>query len=210
MVLRSLLWSVSVHIVLVTGLLALGWAPGNVVLLLWLDAVTTVIAAVVQARTAGGHGLPPNIRRFLFWALPLLVILLLICSALGFMLGVDFGVAQWFLPALLLIAARGAELITGWFNSGESLTTLPEDPLTQVLPRLLSVIALGLMAFVVANGHLTSRSSTGSGSGQSMLDRIAEVVDLVGISINPGQVLVFMLVMARVVTDAFWINRRSL
>lgn len=208
MVLRSLLWLVAVHIVLVTGLLALGWAPGNVVLLLWLDAVITVIAAVVQARTAGGRGLPPNIRRFLFRALPLLVILLLICSALAIILGVDFGVAQWFLPALLLIAARGAELITGWFNSGECQTTLPEDPLTQVLPRLLSVIALGLMAFVVANGHLTSRSSTGS--DQSMLDRIAEVVDLVGISVNPGQVLVFMLVMARVVTDAFWINRKSL
>ncbi len=207
MVLRSLGWSIAVHIVLVTGLLALGWAPGNVVLLLWLDAVTTVIAAVVQARTAGGHGLPPNIRRFLFWALPLLVILLLICSVLAIMLGIDFGVAQWFLPAFLLIAARGAELVTGWFNSGESLTTLPGDPLTQVLPRLMSVIALGLMAFVVANGHLTSRSSTGS--GQSMLDRIAEVLDLVGISINAGQVLVFMLVMARVVTDAFWINRRS-
>ena len=203
-------WVLATNLLVLAGVIAWGWPPGNVFLLFWIEnavlgAVTAVRIATAQGPAAQPPG-PKSILRFPRWGrVAFFVVHYGIFAAVHLVfvgpIAVGAGVSWSFwalgLPAVLIGLRYAVDLAGGWFAGRQRFETDAEQAFWSPYPRLIVLHVATLLGFALA----MPPGGAGQASWLAALAPVRAWFDALGYPISDGAVLVALLMMLKTIAD---------
>lgn len=203
-------WVLATNLLLLAGVVAWGWPPGNVFLLFWAENVILGVITVVRILTARGVPAEPvgdrSVERWPPWGQALFFSFhygLFALVHLGFVTvvamrtGVEWGFWMLGFPILLVALRYVVDLATVWFLGGRRDTVSPGQAFAWPYPRL---IVLHLATLI---GFLFTMQSFGGGRSRwdEVLAPLRTAFDGLGFELSDGAVLVAVLMLLKTVFE---------
>lgn len=209
-------WVLATNLLVLAGVIAWGWPPGNVFLLFWIEnavlgAVTAVRIATAQGPAAQPPG-PKSILRFPRWGRVgffvvhygiFSVVHLVFAGILAAAAGTSWSWWALGLPAILIGLRYVADLASGWFVGGQRLEANAEQAFWSPYPRLIVLHVATLLGFAV----VAPFGRPGDGSWLAALGPVRAWFDALGYPISDGAVLVALLMVLKTVSDLVMVRR---
>lgn len=193
-------WVLCTNLLVLAGVIAWGWPPGNVFVLFWIENVILGVVTTVRIATAQGRadGAPRWARSAFFVAH--YGIFAIVHGAFALFIAFSVGFAPTLealgLPAILIALRYVVELATGWFRGGRRKTVTPDQAFAWPYPRLIVLHVATLLGFaaVMSSGRTTGVVAQALGPLLNWLERT-------GLQITDGVLVVALLIVLKTVAD---------
>lgn len=209
-------WILATNLLVLAGVIAWGWPPGNVFLLFWIEnAVLGAITAVRIATAEGSPAQPPgpnSILRFPRWGRVgfflvhygiFATVHLVFAGLIAVAAGVSWSFWALGLPAVLIGLRYAVDLAGGWFAGRQRFRIDAEQAFWSPYPRLIVLHVATLLGFAFVMPFGGRRDA----SWLTALDPVRAWFEALGYPISDGAVLVALLMVLKTVADVAMIRR---
>lgn len=211
----NLAWSLVINLMVLVGVIALQWPPGNVFLLFWAENAILGLVTAVMVQTATGVAssppsgpTPPRWVQTGFFVVHygiFLVVHAAFVAMVAFSIGVSLSFWALALPVGLILLRYAVDLAGGWFAGGQRRRLTSSEAMALPYPRLIVLHLATLLGFGVVMLGVT-RNSPWSATLRPTLQWLAAH----GVEISAPVLAVGLLMVFKSISDAALILRGPL